>query len=33
MQHVFQHSVAELEAAMHALDHTAAFLSKHMGNR
>jgi epsilon-lactone hydrolase len=33
MQHVFQQSVAELEAARHALDHMAAFLSKHMGNR
>jgi acetyl esterase/lipase len=33
MQHVFQQSVAELEAARHALDHTAAFLSKHMDHR
>jgi acetyl esterase/lipase len=33
MQHVFQQSVAELEAARQALDHAAAFLSKHMGDR
>jgi epsilon-lactone hydrolase len=33
MQHVFQQSVAELEAARRALDHAAAFLGKHMGNR
>ncbi|APR40348.1 alpha/beta hydrolase fold domain-containing protein [Paraburkholderia sp. SOS3] len=33
MQHVFQQSVEELEAARHALDHAAAFLGKHMDNR
>jgi epsilon-lactone hydrolase len=33
MQHVFQQSVAELEAARQALDHAAAFFDQHMGHR
>jgi acetyl esterase/lipase len=31
MQHVFQQSVEQLEAARHALDSTASFLHTHMG--